>query len=92
MTTEPVSSEESSKKSELKATLLGDANCDGIVAVDDAVMLCRMVSEDKTVIISDLGMINADCDGVRGVSSDDVTMMLKLIARIISKDEMKAPA
>ena len=95
VTTEPVVTTVSSElpgSNDPKPTLLGDANCDGAIAVDDAVMVCRLINEDKSVRVSDLGMVNADCDGVRGVSMDDVTMMMQVIARMISQDELKAPA
>lgn len=75
-----------------QATLLGDASCNGQVAIEDAVLICRVVAEDKTATISSQGMTNADCDGVRGVSPDDATTVLKLIAKLIKPEDLKAPS
>ena len=61
----------------------GDANCDGTVDVSDAVMIARFVNSDKSLVISDQGLTNADFDGNGQTDTDDITALLKLIARII---------
>ena len=63
-------------------TKKGDVNCDGKVTVADAIMLARVVAEDKSVKVSDTGKANGEMDGVAGISSDDVTEILKVVAGI----------
>ncbi|MBR6717996.1 MAG: endo-1,4-beta-xylanase [Oscillospiraceae bacterium] len=61
----------------------GDANCDGAVDVSDAVMIARFVNSDRSLVISDQGIANADFDGNGQTDTDDITAILKMIARII---------
>lgn len=65
------------------AMTTGDANCDGAVDISDAVMVARFVNSDKTLKISDQGLANADFDGNGQTNADDITCILKLIARMI---------
>ena len=67
-----------------KATLLGDATMDGDVDVSDAVLIARIVNEDKTAKITDAGMLNADVNQNGQPDSDDMTMILLYIARQIT--------
>ncbi len=64
------------------ATLRGDVNCDGYVKVGDVILLNRMLSEDHTAEISAQGMLNADCDDVQGVDSNDAVAILKILASL----------
>ena len=64
---------------------LGDVNVDGKVTIADAVLLSRMVNEDTTVSITKQGIRNGDCNQDQEYSQDDVTLILKYIARLISK-------
>ena len=64
--------------------LAGDVNLDGEVDVSDAVLLARFVAEDSTASINAQGKINADVDGKTGLSSGDVTMILKAIAKLVT--------
>lgn len=61
----------------------GDVNRDGRVTVADAVMLARIVAEDKTVSVGEQGLINAELDGTAGLSAADVTLLLKYLAKIV---------
>ena len=80
----------SSKNSESTDSkfLYGDADCSGAVDVSDAVLVARFVNSDKGAKITEQGLTNADCDGVKGVSTDDITRILMLVARMISADDM----
>ena len=60
----------------------GDANCDNAFDVSDAVLTARYLAEDKTANITDQGLLNADTDGDGSVTTDDITVMLKRIARM----------
>ena len=57
----------------------GDVDCSGIVDVSDAVLLARYTVGDSDIILSDTGLINGDCDGVTGLSSGDVTQIIRII-------------
>lgn len=62
--------------------LVGDVNCDGFVRVNDVILLNRFLSEDKTAVISEQGMLQADADGSAGVNGNDAVAILKMIAGI----------
>ncbi len=61
-------------------TLLGDVNCDGFVKVGDVILLNRLIAEDITVAVSETGMCNADYDQMGGITPDDATGILRLLA------------
>ncbi|MBR5372461.1 MAG: glycoside hydrolase family 11 protein [Oscillospiraceae bacterium] len=60
----------------------GDANQDGKVSVSDAILLARVVAEDTTVTITDMGRRMAELDGKTGLSADDLTILLKMLVGI----------
>ena len=68
--------------------LYGDTNCDKVVDVSDAVLLCRFLAEDTSARITSEGKRNADCDGKSGLTQDDATRILKLIAKLVTQDQM----
>ena len=70
---------------------LGDANLDKSVDVSDAVLVAKFSSGDSSAQITDHGLVNADCDGKKGVDSDDITVILKYIAKLIDETGLKAP-
>ena len=61
----------------------GDLNLDGERDVKDAVMLARLIGQDTDLNISDQGLANAECDGVEGITPDDLVMLLRVIADLI---------
>ncbi len=67
----------------VKRTMPGDADCSGDVDVSDAVLLARYLGEDDTAVITAVGKLNADCDGVIGLTNDDGTMILQYVAKLI---------
>lgn len=68
--------------------LYGDADESGEVDVADAVLISRFVAEDKAVEISAQGKLNADCDGVAGITGDDATRVLKYVAKLVKAEQM----
>ena len=64
----------------------GDVSCDGTVDVADAVMLARLLAEDRDVQISGQGKINADADRDSNLTTNDVVTILRAIARLITLD------
>lgn len=79
VTTKPASD----TKPELTPTLLGDVTCDGQVDVADAVLLARLLVADRKAVVSDQGYVNADANQSGLPDSDDLTVILKIIARMI---------
>ena len=65
-------------------TVRGDITGDGITDVSDAVMLARFLVADKGVMPTEHGLANADCDGSAGITADDLTAILRFIARQIT--------
>lgn len=61
----------------------GDVNGDGSADVADAVLIARFVAEDAAVTITEKGLAAADVDGSGKVTQDDITMLLKRIAKKI---------
>lgn len=62
----------------------GDVNCDGSVDVSDAVLLARLLAEDRTAVISAEGKANADCDHNLTLTHDDVFSLLQAIVKLIT--------
>ncbi len=63
------------------ATLLGDADCNGVVMVADAVLISRYISEDATVTLTEQGKQNADMDGDSRIQVNDTNLLLQLLAQ-----------
>lgn len=69
--------------------MLGDVDSSGTVEVNDLVRLARYVAQDQelTPALTAQEVLNADvnCDG--NVDSDDLTMIARALARLISVDD-----
>lgn len=68
--------------------LYGDANCDGSVTVSDAIIACRAANSDTTLSISSQGKTNADCDGDNALTAKDASIILKLVAKLLTQADM----
>lgn len=66
-------------------TLLGDANCDSIVNIADAVAIMQAKSNPDKYQLSEQGLINADVDGNAGVTMMDALEIQKYVAKLIDK-------
>jgi hypothetical protein len=55
-----------------------------VVDISDVILLSRSNAEDQTAVISALGKVNADCSGDGKLTSEDVVMILKAIAKLIT--------
>ena len=62
-----------------KPTKRGDLTGDEKIDVSDAVLLCRYLVQDKKAVVSDAGLLNADCNGDGDITSDDVTKIMECI-------------
>ncbi|MBR5371731.1 MAG: dockerin type I repeat-containing protein [Oscillospiraceae bacterium] len=60
--------------------VLGDANCDKQLTVSDAIMVARVVAEDKTVQITEQGLRNADMNQNGAPDQEDITKILTKLA------------
>ncbi|MBR5371193.1 MAG: bacterial Ig-like domain-containing protein [Oscillospiraceae bacterium] len=61
----------------------GDVNGDKNVTVADAVLLARVAAEDTAVTITDEGKANGDIDNDNRLTLEDLTFVLKIIAKLI---------
>ncbi|MBQ4346149.1 MAG: glycoside hydrolase [Oscillospiraceae bacterium] len=61
-------------------TLPGDVNCDGLVKINDVILLNRVLAEDTSAAITEQGMLNAECDGSPTVTADDAVTILRGLA------------
>lgn len=63
--------------------LTGDVDCSGDVNVADAVLLARFLAEDQEIEVSAQGKINAETNGVEGITADDSSLLLEYLAHLI---------
>ena len=75
------------KEAPAKQFMAGDVNDDGCVDVSDAVLTARFLAEDQEAIISVSGLLAADVNRSGNPDAEDVTLILKYIACIISDFE-----
>lgn len=61
----------------------GDLNIDCTVDISDAVLAAKFVSGDSSAAVTDLGKQNADLNSDGDINLDDVTVILKMIAKLI---------
>jgi len=50
------------------------------VKIGDVILLNRFLAEDQTIEITEQGMLNAEADGVSGVTGNDSIAILKILA------------
>lgn len=62
--------------------IAGDVTLDCAVDVSDAVLLARFCTEDSTAVITDQGKQNADVNKDGNINLEDVTAILRKIARL----------
>ena len=61
----------------------GDVDCSGTVDVADAVLLARLLAEDRDAVVTEQGRANADCVHDGTLAPSDTVRILKYIARLI---------
>lgn len=66
----------------------GDANCDGITDVSDAVLIARFAAEDREATFTDQGRQNADVTHDGNVDAQDSAKILQYIAKKISFEDL----
>ena len=60
----------------------GDVTLDCAVDVSDAVLLARFCTEDSTAAVTEQGRQNADVNGSGNIDLDDVTAILRKVAKL----------
>ncbi len=60
----------------------GDVTLDCAVDVSDAVLLARFCTEESTAVITEQGRQNADVNGSGNIDLDDVTAILRKVAKL----------
>lgn len=66
--------------SKVPSILMGDVNVDGIIKIDDAVMLARYVGEDDSLVIPDGGAERMDMNKDHIVDAGDTIQILRYLA------------
>ena len=66
----------------------GDANCDGFVTVADAVAILQSIGNRDKYELTPQGKLNADVDGVAGVTASDALVIQQVDAGIYSESEL----
>lgn len=71
-----------------KATLWGDANCDGKVEIADATLILQYLTNKDEYTLSEIGMLNADCcNNGDGVTALDALAIQKFDAGIFKHSD-----
>ncbi len=63
-----------------ESMLRGDVDCSGKVNIADAILLAQYCAEISGTVVSPQGLLNAELDGVTGLSSDDIGVLLQALA------------
>lgn len=69
----------------------GDVDCDGKVKINDVVLLSRFISEDIEAVVTDQGIVNAQCYNDGDINGNDATLLLQYLAGMVSYDVLGAP-
>lgn len=84
--TEPKPTTPPATDSDIKVTLLGDANCDGKVTIADSTAILQALGNPDKYGLSAQGALNADCcDPGNGVLPSDALAIQKIDAKILAK-------
>lgn len=87
-TTTTTTTTSTTPKDEPSNVRYGDVNCDGVVKIDDVVLINRYAAEDTSISISDQGMLNADCAFNDKVDTTDAVAILQYLAGLLSYGEL----
>ena len=60
----------------------GDVNCDGEVDISDVILLARYTSEDASCTVTTEGLLNGDMNQDSKYTANDVTLILRKIAKL----------
>ena len=66
--------------------LYGDTNCDGVVRINDVVLLNKWLNDAKSYAMSDQGKLNADCcdpQAGEGLDANDSDAIIRSIVHLV---------
>lgn len=66
--------------------LAGDVDCNGVVEINDVVLLARYAAQDDTVKITVQGVANGDYNQDGSVDSTDITAVCRQLAHLTDED------
>jgi len=76
------------EEDEPAASMYGDANCDNVVNVADAVAILQYIANRTKYPLSEVGALNADIDGQPGITGTDATVVQKVDATLIDQKDL----
>ena len=66
----------------------GDANCDGVVDLADAIAMAQYIKEPKKFPLTEAGLKNADCVNDEGITMTDVKAIQMIVNKAISQKDL----
>ena len=73
--------------------IYGDANCDGVVDISDAVLIMQYMANPDKYPISEAGLAAADCvDAAKGITPTDALAIQMIEAKTINASELPVTA
>lgn len=73
---------------DLSEYLAGDANCDGTVTMADAAAVFQSLGNYDKYALSENGAVNADVDGIKGITASDAILIQKVNAGLIEASQL----
>ncbi len=86
------STKPASTNAPVKASLYGDANCDGKVSIADAVAVLQHIANKDKFGLTTQGQANADVDGVAGITGNDALVIQKVDAGLYKASDLPLKA
>lgn len=68
--------------------IAGDANCDGFITMADAAAVFQALGNYDKYALSEKGALNADVDGVKGITAADAIIIQKVSAGLMSASQL----
>lgn len=74
----------------IPASKYGDVDCNGVIEINDIVLLCRYVAQDSTLPNppTEYGLANADCVRDNSIDSGDITAISRYLAHLIEESDL----
>ena len=74
----------------IEATKYGDVDCNGIIEINDIVLLSRYVAQDTSIPNppTEQGLANADCVRDNSIDSGDITAISRYLAHLIEESDL----
>ena len=87
-TTEPTTGDVQPTVGPVADAFYGDANCDSKINVADAVAVLQYLANNTKYDLGAKGLVNADVDGVAGITGDDAITIQKVDASLIKQSDL----